>query len=77
MSNILKLNAEIIAQEASLKDFHYTGDNIFSYDDWGKKGYRPVRGQQAFIKPYLWTMGEHRRKKIVGLFTSEQVLKVS
>jgi len=77
MSNILKSNQEIIASEASFKDFPYDGNNILSYDDWRKKGYSPIRGQKAFIKTYLWTLGENRRKKIVGLFTSEQVQRVS
>jgi len=69
-------NAEIIATEANKKGYDYNGSNLLSFYEWSKKGYKPIKGQKAFIKPYLWTLGVNRRKKIVALFTNEQVIKI-
>ena len=77
MANILRLNAEIIEHEAIKNGFNYDGNNIHTFVEWRDKGYFPVRGQKAFIKIYLWTKGENRRKTLVGLFTIEQVEKLT
>ena len=77
MANILRLNAGIIKREAIKNGFNYDGSNIFTFAEWKDKGYFPVRGQKAFIKIHLWTKGENRRKTLVGLFTSEQVEKLT
>ena len=74
----LKSNQEIITWEASKKGFNYTGDNLFTYGEWLCQGYRPVRGQRAFIKTYLWTLSrENKKKTLVGLFTIEQVERLA
>jgi len=70
--NVLKSNHDIIFRESILKGFNYTGDNLFSYAQWIKKGYVITRGQKSFIKVYLWNQGGNR-KILTGLFTSEQV----
>jgi len=72
--NVLKSNHDIILREAILKGFVYTGDNLFSYVQWIKKGHVITRGQKSFIKVYLWNQGGNR-KILTGLFTSEQVQK--
>jgi len=71
-------NTQIIAQATQKQNFDYTGDNLFTYPEWLKMGYRPARGQRAFIKTYLWTLSsENRKKTLVGLFARDQVQKVS
>jgi hypothetical protein len=74
--NVLKANAEIIATEANQRGFIYTGGNLFTYEEWLKRGHVVMRGQRAFIRVYLWTSGINKRKVIKGLFTVDQVQKV-
>jgi hypothetical protein len=77
MLNVLNFNREIIAQEAFLRGFNYTGDNLHTYEGWKQKGYMVKRGQKAFIKTHLFTNGKNRRKVLEYLFTSSQVTKVN
>ena len=70
-------NQEIIALEASKKGYNYNGSNIYTYGEWLKLGYQVKQGQRAFIKVYLWTNGVNRRKTLQGLFTLEQVTKIT
>jgi len=70
-------NQEIIALEASKKGYEYNGNNIYTYPEWSKRGYKPMKGQRAFCMTHLWTNGINRRKILVGLFTLEQVTLVS
>jgi len=76
MSNVLKFNQEIIAQEAILKGFNYTGDNLHTFAQWRTKGCMVRKGQKAFIKTHLFTLGKNRRKVLEYLFTDKQVEKV-
>jgi len=75
--NIQKANQEIIAQEALFKGFNYNSDNLDTFEGWRAKGYVVKRGQKAFIKTHLWTMGKNRRKILEYLFTNEQVEKLT
>ena len=77
IQNILDFNRAIIAQEATLKGFNYTGDNLHTYEGWKAKGYMVKRGQKAFIKTHLLTNGKNRRKVLEYLFTDKQVVKVN
>jgi len=70
-------NQEIIALEASKKGYNYNGSNIKTYGEWINSGYQVEQGQRAFIKVYLWTNGVNRRKTLQGLFTLEQVTKIT
>jgi len=70
-------NQEIITLEANKKGYNYNGSNIYTYPEWSKRGYKPMKGQRAFVKTYLWTNGVNRRKTLQGLFTLEQVTLVS
>jgi len=72
--NVLKSNHDIILKEANQKGFNYTGDNLFSYAQWIKRGYVITRGQKSFMKIYLWNQGGNR-KILTGLFTNYQVQK--
>ena len=73
--NTSKSNHSIILHQSILKGFVYTGDNLFAYAQWLKRGYIITRGQKSFMKIYLWNQGGNR-KILTGLFTSEQVQKV-
>lgn len=78
--NIQNTNREIIAQEALFKGFEYDGNNLNTFEGWRTRGYTVKRGQKAFIKTHLFTLGKNRRKILEYLFTNEQVelvLKVS
>ena len=70
-------NQEIIVVEASKKGYNYNGSNIYTYPEWLNSGYQVKQGQRAFIKTYLWTNGVNRRKTLQGLFTIEQVTKIT
>ena len=74
--NVLKSNHDIILREANQKGFNYTGDNLFTFVQWRKRGYIVVRGQKAFIKLRLWTYGDNKRLLPAQLFTREQVTKL-
>jgi len=70
-------NAEIIALEANKRGYNYNGSNIKTYGEWLNLGYQVKQGQRAFAKTYLWTSGTNRRKTLQGLFTLEQVTKIT
>lgn len=70
-------NTEIITLEASKKGFSYNGNNIHTYKEWSDLGYQVKYGQRAFIKTRLWSQGLNRRKILVGLFTSDQIVKAT
>lgn len=72
-----KSNVEIIALEASKKNFNYTGDNLFTYKEWEDLGYAVKQGQRAFIKTRLWSLGLNKRMIPASLFTINQVVKVN
>jgi len=77
MSNVLKSNHDIISQEACQKGFNYTGENLFTFEQWRQRGYAVVKGQKAFLKLRLWSYGENRRFIPAQLFSREQVTKVN
>lgn len=70
-------NEQIIALEASKKNYTYNGSNIDTYPNWVKRGYQVKLNQKAFIKTHLWTSGVNKRKTLQGLFTIDQVTKVN
>jgi len=70
-------NAEIITLEANKRGYNYNGSNIKTYGEWLKLGHQVKQGQRAFIKTYLWNSGVNRRKTLQGLFTLEQVTKIT
>jgi len=70
--NIQKANREIIVQEALFKGFEYTGNNLDTFEGWRTKGYVVKRGQKAFIKTHLFTLGKNRWKILEYLFTDKQ-----
>lgn len=77
MSNVQKLNAEIIAEAAKLKGFNYDGNNLHTYREWIDMGYAIVRGQKAYLHCRLWTLGKNRRKVPASLFSLDQVVKMN
>jgi hypothetical protein len=77
ITHTINANKEIISITASFKNFHYNGENLFTYPEWLQKGYRVKRGQHAFIKTRLWTLGKNRRFVLVSLFTANQVEKTN
>ena len=66
-------NIEIIAIEASKKEYIYNGENIFTFAQWEKRGFGVKNGQKAFIKTRLMSQGENPRSIPVSLYTIEQV----
>jgi hypothetical protein len=77
LSHTIKANQEIISIAASFKKYHYNGENLFTYPEWLKRGYRVKRGQKAYIKTRLWTLGNNRRFIPASLFTINQVEKIN
>jgi hypothetical protein len=47
-------NPEIIASAATLKNFAYDGNNLFTFAEWKSRGYIVQKGQHAFISTKLW-----------------------
>jgi len=54
-------NAELIAQAAKKQNFDYTGDNLFTYPEWKKRGYQVKKGEKTFLRVRIW--GEVNKKK--------------
>jgi hypothetical protein len=77
LSHTIKANQEIISIAASLKGFKYNEENLLTYPEWLKRGYRVKRGQHAFIKTRLWTLGDNRRFIPASLFKIDQVEKIN
>ena len=80
-------NKEIVLSEAILKGFEYDGQNLFTFQEWKKRGYSVIKGQKAFISTNLWKpvikkdkkTGESKRIMIMtkaSLFTADQVKKI-
>lgn len=72
---MLKSNVEIITLAASQKGFNYTGDNLFTFDEWSAMGYKINKGAKAFITTRLWSSGINKRLKPKSLFRTDQVTK--
>lgn len=70
-------NQEIILSESLKKNFIYTGDNLHTYPEWMSLGYSVKRGQKAYIKVRIWSLGINKRKIPANFFTLDQVLKIS
>ena len=66
-------NLEIINHEASKKGFIYTGDNLHTFAEWKALGRSVIKGQKAFIKTRLWSLGENKRLRTAILFRRDQV----
>lgn len=47
-------NREIISTECILKGFEYTGENLFTFQEWKKRGYSVKKGEKAFISTSIW-----------------------
>lgn len=80
-------NKEIVTSEAILKGFEYNGQNLFTFQEWKKRGYSVIKGEKAFISTSLWKpvvkkdkeTGKTERIMIMtkaSLFTAEQVKKI-
>ena len=80
-------NKEIVFNEAMMRGFEYTGENLFTFQEWKKRGYSVIKGQKAFISTNLWKpvtkkdkeTGTEKRIMITvkaSLFTAEQVKKI-
>ena len=80
-------NREIVTTEAMLKGFEYDGQNLFTFQEWKKRGYSVIKGQKAFISTNLWKpvmkkdkeSGTEKRIMIMtkaSLFTADQVKKI-
>lgn len=81
-------NMEIIAGEAMLKGFEYTGENLYTFQEWKKRGYTVEKGQKAFITTSIWRKVESKDKETgkkeskmilvkASLFNDKQVKKLS
>ena len=81
-------NSEIIQTEAILKGFQYTGYNLYTFQEWKKRGYSVKKGEKTFIKTRLWRKitntnkktGEKESKIILVtacLFNDKQVEKIT
>jgi hypothetical protein len=80
-------NREIVTSEAILKGFEYDGTNLFTFQEWKKRGYSVIKGQKAFISTNLWKpvvkkdkeSGKEEKIMIMtkaSLFSIEQVKKI-
>ena len=80
-------NKEIVFNEAMMRGFEYNGQNLFTFQEWKKRGYSVIKGQKAFISTNLWKpvtkkdkeTGTEKRIMIMtkaSLFTAEQVKKI-
>ena len=80
-------NKEIVFNEAMMRGFEYTGENLFTFQEWKKRGYSVIKGQKAFISTNLWKPVVKKDKETgktenimimtkASLFTSEQVKKI-
>lgn len=80
-------NREIVTAEAMLKGFEYDGQNLFTFQEWKKRGYSVLKGQKAFISTTLWKpvtskdkeTGKEEKRMIMtkaSLFTIDQVAKI-
>lgn len=47
-------NKEIIATEAMLKGIEYDGNNLFTFQEWKKRGYSVKKGEKAAVKTSIW-----------------------
>lgn len=76
-------NKEIISTEAILKGFNYDGNNLFTFQEWKKRGYTVKKGEKAFISTSIWKNVKRKDKEgketnkmfltKASLFTIEQV----
>lgn len=77
LTHTQKSNQEIISIVADFKGFKYNRENLHTYPEWLQKGYRVKRGEHAFIKTRLWTLGTNKRFILASLFRVDQVEKVN
>ena len=80
-------NKEIVFNEAMLKGFEFNGQNLFTFQEWKKRGYSVKKGEKAFISTNLWKpvvkkdkeSGTEKRIMVMtkaSLFTADQVKKI-
>ena len=80
-------NREIVTSEAILKGFEYNGQNLFTFQEWKKRGYSVIKGQKAFISTNLWKPVTKKDKETgktenimimtkASLFSADQVKKI-
>ena len=53
-------NLEIISTECMMKGFNYDGENLFTFQEWKKRGYSVKKGEKAFLQTSIW---KHTTKK--------------
>lgn len=47
-------NKELLELACMELDFMYDGENLFTYNEWKKRGYQVKKGEKCFIKTKLW-----------------------
>lgn len=76
-------NTEIISTEAIMRGFEYDGNNLFTFQEWKKRGYAVKKGEKAFLQTSIWKSvtkkgkdGKEEHKMFMtkaSLFTIDQV----
>ena len=56
-------NVEILKAECSEKGFLYDGNNLFTYNEWKKRGYQVKKGEKCFIKTKLWKTVPNKKEE--------------
>ncbi|MBS5307742.1 ArdC family protein [Clostridium sp.] len=70
-------NREIISTEAMLRGFEYTGDNLFTFQEWKNRGYSVKKGEKAFLQTSIWkrtTKKDKDGKEISKMFMTKASL---
>ena len=70
-------NREIISTEAMLRGFEYTGDNLFTFQEWKNRGYSVKKGEKTFLQTSIWkrtTKKDKDGKEISKMFMTKASL---
>ena len=54
-------NKELLKLACMEVGYLYDGENLFTYNEWKKRGYQVKKGEKCFLKTRLWKTVPHKK----------------